>query len=81
MKKIVLIVPDKIDRIIGTREGTSRSSVEVTPENLLKVLGKTGDYHEGFCFKDLKKIKVVSIMIVKEHQKPEKRAVVYGSHR
>ena len=61
MKRVVLIVPDKIDRIIGTREGTSRSSVEVTPENLLKVLGKTDDYHEDFCFVDFKRIKVVSI--------------------
>ena len=61
MKRIVLIVPDEIYRIIGTREGTSRSSVEVTPENILKVLGKRDDYHEDYCFEDLEKIKVVSI--------------------
>ncbi len=56
MKRIVLIVP----RVLGTRAGTSRSSTEVSRENLLKVLGKSDDYHEDYCF-DLRKIEIVSI--------------------
>lgn len=61
MKRIVLIVPDKIDRTTTTRTGQYHSSVDVTPENVLKVLAKRDDYHEDFCFEDLGKVKVVSI--------------------
>ena len=61
MKRIVLIVPDKIESVMGIRGGTSRSSIEVTADNLLKVLGKRDDYHEDLCFEDMEKIQIVSI--------------------
>jgi hypothetical protein len=61
MKKVVLIVPDKIDRTATTRAGKYHSSVETTTDNLLKVLGKGDHYHEDFCFEDLNKVMVLSI--------------------
>jgi hypothetical protein len=60
-KKVVLIVPDKVDRTTTTKTGKYHSSIEVTPDNILKVLGKRDDYHEDFCFEDLNKITVLSI--------------------
>jgi hypothetical protein len=44
--------------------------VDTTPEKTLKVLGKREDYHEDFCFQDLKKVKIVSIDDYEGSQNP-----------
>ncbi len=38
MKKVVLIVPDKINRTIGASQWSKTDEINLTPENLLMVL-------------------------------------------
>jgi hypothetical protein len=59
MKKVVLILPDKITRIAGTSRSVYKSEVDLTEEDLIKVLC-IDDYHSRYKFSP-KDVKVVSI--------------------
>ena len=62
MKKITLIVPDKIQHVIGSSRNRRVKSEEVIPENLIKALCDRADYHQYFYFKSPDDVKVVSIV-------------------
>ena len=62
MKKITLIVPDKIQHVIGSSRNRRVKSEEVIPENLIKALCDRNDYHQYFYFKSPDDVKVVSIV-------------------
>ncbi len=51
MKKVTLILPDKILRTLGSSRGSRTDEIELTPENLKLVLCEDSDYHESFRFR------------------------------
>ena len=66
MKKITLIVPDKIQHVIGSSRNRIVKSEEVIPENLIKALCDRNDYHQYFHFESPDDVKVVSIVDYEE---------------
>jgi hypothetical protein len=62
MKKITLIVPDKIKHVIGSSRSRRVNSQTVTPANLIKALCDRDDYHQYFHFDSPDEVKVVSIV-------------------
>ena len=66
MKKITLIVPDKIQHVIGSSRNRRVKSEEVIPENLIKALCDRNDYHQYFHFESPDDVKVVSIVDYEE---------------
>ena len=62
MKKITLIVPDKIQHVIGSSRSRRVKSENVMPENIIKALCDRDDYHQYFHFESSNDIKVVSIV-------------------
>lgn len=60
MKKVTLILPDKIIRVIGSHDNSKKKEVDVNAQNIINAL-VIDDYHMNFFFNDRKKIKVVSI--------------------
>lgn len=50
MKRVVLLLPDKITHVSGTSRFTSKTEIDLTPENMLKVLCEDVDYHESYKF-------------------------------
>jgi hypothetical protein len=50
MKKITLIVPDKIDHVIGSSRQKRSKAEEVTPDNIKKALCDRKDYHQYYYF-------------------------------
>jgi hypothetical protein len=61
MKKITLIVPDKIDHVIGSSRQKRSKAEEVTPDNIKKALCDRKDYHQYYYFESSDRVKVVSI--------------------
>jgi len=60
MKKVTLLLPDKITRTLGTSFVSRTGEVDFTARNLLKVLCEDSDYHERYKFiKD--DVKILSI--------------------
>jgi hypothetical protein len=66
MKKVTLIVPDKIEHVIGSSRSRRSSSVEVTPANMKNALCDRSDYHSYFYFECADRVKVVSIVDYKD---------------
>ena len=62
MKKITLIVPDKIQHVIGSSRSRRVKSKKVIPENIIKALCERDDYHQYFYFESSDDIRVVSIL-------------------
>lgn len=60
MKKVTLIVPDTISRLLGSTRGAVKEEIELNPENLLLMLTFRADYHEDYGFPP-DQINVVSI--------------------
>jgi len=50
MKKVVLLLPDKINRIIGRSRWSKTDLIDLTPENLLLVLSDKSSYHDRYTF-------------------------------
>ena len=50
MKRVVLLLPDKITHVSGTSRLTKKAEIDLNPENLLKVLCEDVDYHESYKF-------------------------------
>lgn len=59
MKKVTLLLPDKIIRTLGTSRFSETDEVDFTPENLINVL-VLDEYHDRFKFKE-EDIEIVSI--------------------
>ena len=50
MKKVVLVLPDKINRTIGGSRWSKTDEIDLTKENLLLVLSDKSSYHDRFTF-------------------------------
>ena len=64
MKKVTLLVPDKIDHSQGSSRSIWHTDVDVTVENMIQVLC-LDDYHERYMF-DENDIKVLAIESVSD---------------
>jgi hypothetical protein len=62
MKKVTLLLPDKIYRTLGTSHISRTDLVDFTPETLMKVLCDRSSYHDNFKFmpQDVKILKIKS---------------------
>ena len=65
MKKVTLMVPDRIEHFTGSRLGSRIDSEDVTPENILQALCDRSEYHQYYYFKYSDTVNVVSIDEVK----------------
>lgn len=61
MKKVTLIVPDRIDVMLGSSRGAKVTEAELVTENIMKLLCDRSDYHQHYYFKDASRVRVVSI--------------------
>lgn len=59
MKRVTLLLPDKMIRVFGGSRSTYRDEVEITPESMICVLALDA-YHDRFKFKE-EDIEIVSI--------------------
>jgi hypothetical protein len=50
MKKVTLLLPDKINRTLGTSRFSETDLIDLTPENLLLVLCDASSYHDSYKF-------------------------------
>lgn len=64
MKKVTLLLPDKIKRTLGTSRFSETDLIDLTPENLLKVLCDASSYHDSYKFRP-EDVQVISIESVK----------------
>jgi len=62
MKKITLIVPDKIQYVIGSARGKSSKSEDVSPDRIIKALCDRSHYHQYYYFESSDEVSVVSIV-------------------
>ena len=62
MKKITLIVPDKIQHVIGSSRSRRVKPEDVSPDNVIQALCDRDDYHQYFHFASPDDVKVVSIV-------------------
>jgi hypothetical protein len=46
MKKVILLLPDKINRTIGASRWSKTDEIALTPENLLLVRSGKSNYHD-----------------------------------
>lgn len=60
MKKVTLILPDKVLRTIGTSRWSQTEEIDLTPESLQLVLCEDSDYHESYKFK-AENVEILSI--------------------
>ncbi len=65
MKRIILIVPDQIKMVSGSRTNNYSKYYDVTEDLIIKMLSGITDYHESILFEDAKSIRVESIEDVK----------------
>ena len=61
MKKVTLIVPDKIQHVIGSSRIIRSKSEKINPDNIKKALCERSDYHQYYHFKSSDKVEVLSI--------------------
>ncbi len=61
MKLVIMLVPDQMTHVGGSRRGTFTEEVEVTKGTILQALGPLEDYHAYYHFKDTDKVKVLTI--------------------
>jgi hypothetical protein len=63
MKKVTLLLPDKIYRTLGTSRFSNTDLIDLTPENLLMLLCDASSYHDLYRFKpeDVKILKIKSV--------------------
>ena len=60
MKKVILILPDKILHTLGSSRWTKTAEIDVNPANLIRFLQGSSDYHESFRI-DTSKVEILSI--------------------
>ena len=62
MNKITLIVPDKIEHVIGSSRGKISKSEDVTSDNIKKALCDRSHYHQYYYFGSSDEVSVISIV-------------------
>ena len=66
MKKVILIVPDKIQHVIGSSRSRRVESENLKAANIIEALCDRDDYHQYFYFESPDDVKVVSIVDYEE---------------
>ena len=66
MKKVILILPDKIQHVIGSSRSKKVELENLNSVNLIKALCDREDYHQYFSFESPDDVKVVSIVDYEE---------------
>lgn len=66
MKKVILIVPDKIQHVIGSSRSRRVRSENLSALNIIAALCDRDDYHQYFYFESPDDVKVVSIVDYEE---------------
>jgi hypothetical protein len=66
MKRVTLIVPDKIQHVIGSSRSRRVESENLKSANIIKALCDRDDYHQYFYFESPGDVKVVSIVDYEE---------------
>ncbi len=61
MKRIVVIVPDKVKMVNETHSNNYSKEYDVTGDLIIKMFSRITDYHENTFFEDSKSIRVESI--------------------
>ena len=64
MKKVTLLLPDKLISVGGSSRWTCKEDLPTTPENVIKAL-TSNDYHLNFYYAE-KSLEVLSIADVEE---------------
>jgi hypothetical protein len=62
VKKVILIVPAKIQRVIGSSRSRTVESENLSAVNIVKALCDRDDYHQYFYFESEEDVKVVSVL-------------------
>jgi len=62
MKKVTLIVPDKIERVTGGSRSRHCDSVDVTADTIVRALCERRDYHQYYYFEASESVRVLSIV-------------------
>lgn len=78
MKKVTLVVPDKIEHVIGSSRSRRTKSEDVAPDNLKRALCDRSNYHEYFCFESADMVKVLSIV---DYEDGDEGGMEYGAER
>ena len=65
MKRIVVIVPDKVKIVNESHSNSYSKEYDVTGELIIQMFSRITDYHENIFFEDSKTILVESIEDVK----------------
>jgi len=60
MKKVTLVLPDKINRTIGASRWSETDEIDLTPENLLLVLSDKSSYHDRYTISP-EEVQILSI--------------------
>lgn len=63
MKKVTLILPDRILHTLGSSRWTKTDEIDVNPANLIRLFEGSSDYHESFRL-DTSQIEILSIETV-----------------
>ena len=66
MKKVLLIVPEKIQHVIGSSRSREVESENLSAGNIIAALCDRDDYHQYFYFETPDEVKVVSIVDYEE---------------
>jgi hypothetical protein len=64
MKKVTLILPDKILHTLGSSRWTKTDEIDVNAANLIRLFEGSNDYHESFRL-DTSQIEILSIEPIK----------------
>ncbi len=60
MKKVTLLLPDKINRTIGASRWSKTDEIDLTPENFILTLTDKSSYHDRCTFSP-EDVKILSI--------------------
>jgi len=68
MKKVTLLLPDKIYRTIGASRWSKTDEIDLTPDTLLLVLTDRSSYHDRYKFKsdDVQILAIESVNLLKK---------------
>ncbi len=67
MKKVILLLPDKVIHMFGTSRTHREMEVDLTKETLMKVLAEEVDYHERYKFSQ-EDVQIISLKDVKKQK-------------
>ena len=68
MKKVILIVPDEIQHVIGSSRSRRVESENLSAVSIIDALCDRDDYHQYFYFECPDDVKVVSIVDCEEEE-------------